>query len=69
MATEPCDGCGQKVTIAGGIANLWTFGGDETDGLALELADGAEFLLCYDCIEKLPDEATRGDVEALEDRT
>jgi hypothetical protein len=66
MATEPCDGCGRKVTIAGGIANLWTFGGDETDGLALELADGSEFLLCYDCIEKLPEEATSEDVAALE---
>ncbi|WP_255198275.1 DUF7561 family protein [Halorarius litoreus] len=66
MATEPCDGCGRRVTIAGGIANLWTFGGDQTDGLALELADGSEFLLCYDCIEKLPEEATGEDVAALE---
>ncbi|MFC7176547.1 DUF7561 family protein [Halosegnis marinus] len=65
MASEPCDGCGRKVTIAGGIANIWTFGGDETDGLALELADGTDHLLCYDCIERLPDEATAADVAAL----
>lgn len=68
MASEPCDGCGSKVTIAGGIANIWTFGGDETGGLALELADGTDHLLCYDCIGRLPDEATAADVAALSER-
>lgn len=65
MASEPCDGCGRTVRIAGGIANLWTFGGDEAGGLALELADGSEHLLCYDCIERLPEEAGAADVAAL----
>ncbi|WP_336000779.1 DUF7561 family protein [Halorientalis halophila] len=67
MAHEPCDGCGQRVEVAGGIADVWRFGGDRADGLALELSDGSEFLLCYDCIEKLPDDrdATAADVEAL----
>lgn len=70
MATEPCDGCGERVTIAGGIANLWSFGGDHSGGLTLELDDGSEFLLCYDCIERLPDNPTSADVTALgEDRT
>ncbi|WP_254823627.1 DUF7561 family protein [Haloglomus halophilum] len=74
MTREPCDGCGRSVQIAGGIANLWSFGGDRTEGLTLELADGSEFLLCYDCIERLPDDhdVTAEDVAALpshEDRT
>jgi len=67
MASEPCDGCGRSCKIAGGIANLWSFGGDRTEGLALELADGSEHFLCYDCIERLPDdhEPTAEDVAAL----
>jgi hypothetical protein len=66
MAKEPCEGCGQSVRIAGGIANLWSFEGDKTEGLTLELADGSEFFLCYDCIEKLPDNPSEADVRALE---
>jgi hypothetical protein len=67
MAHEPCDGCGRRVKIAGGIANFWSFSGDKTDGLTLELVDGSEFFLCYDCIERLPDdvEATAEHVDAL----
>lgn len=65
MATETCDGCGRSVSIAGGIANLWTFAGDETGGITLELADGSEHFLCYDCIERLPEEPTAEDVAAL----
>jgi hypothetical protein len=67
MAQEPCDGCGRSVSIAGGVANLWSFGGDRTEGLMLELADGSDHLLCYDCIERLPDdrEPTTDDVAAL----
>jgi len=66
MAKEPCEGCGQSVRIAGGIANLWSFEGDKTEGLTLKLADGSEFFLCYDCIEKLPDNPSEADVRALE---
>lgn len=65
MASEPCDACGRSVKIAGGIANLWTFGGDETGGLTLELADGSEHFLCYDCIEKLPEDPMSEDVAEL----
>ncbi len=65
MATEPCDGCGEDVTIAGGIANLWTLESDATGGLTLEFDDGTEAFLCYDCIERLPDDPTAADVEAL----
>ena len=56
MTTELCDGCGRSVSIAGGIANLWSFSGDETGGITLELSDGTEPFLCYDCIEQLPDD-------------
>ncbi|NUB90322.1 hypothetical protein HT576_04630 [Haloterrigena sp. SYSU A121-1] len=69
MARNTCDGCGRTVSVAGGIANLWTFGEDDgSDGTAmtLELADGSEHLLCYPCIEALPDEPTADDVERLE---
>jgi hypothetical protein len=53
------------VGIAGGIANLWTFGGDASEGLTLEFEDGSEHLLCYDCIERLPEDAGAANVAAL----
>ena len=65
MTNEPCDGCERAVRIAGGTANLWTFGGDASEGLALEFEDGSEHLLCYDCIERLPEDARAADVAAL----
>lgn len=65
VTTDPCDGCDREVRIAGGITNLWTMEGDSTGGLTLELADGSEFFLCFDCIENLPEEPTAGDVESL----
>ncbi|PSQ18289.1 hypothetical protein BRD00_05335 [Halobacteriales archaeon QS_8_69_26] len=67
MSTDPCDGCGRDVTIAGGIANLWTMEGTQTGGITLELSDGSEHFLCYTCIERLPDdrEPTAEDVAAL----
>ncbi|MFB6140095.1 MAG: hypothetical protein ABEJ26_06645 [Halosimplex sp.] len=67
MTTQPCDGCGEDVSIAGGIADIWTSGKTTTDGLTLELADGSEHFLCYDCIERLPDdsEPTTEDVADL----
>ncbi len=67
MASQPCDGCGDSVTIGGGIANIWTFNHEPTGGLELELADGSEHFLCYDCIDQLPDdrEVTNDDVLGL----
>lgn len=69
MGKAFCDGCGRKVTVAGGVANLWTFGerdGSDGTALTLDLEDGTTHLLCYPCIEKLPDNPTEDDVEALE---
>lgn len=66
MATEPCDGCGRAVPIAGGIANLWSFESDSSGGLSLELADGSDYFLCFSCIERLPDDPRAADVAALE---
>ncbi|KDE59370.1 hypothetical protein EL22_22675 [Halostagnicola sp. A56] len=69
MGTDSCDGCGRPVSVAGGVANIWTFGeNDGSDGTAmtLELADGSSHLLCYPCLEALPDEPTVEDVENLE---
>lgn len=70
MARQPCDGCGVSVTIAGGIANLWTLEKDTTRGIQLELADGSEHFLCFACIERLPDESepTAADVADLPPR-
>jgi len=66
MTSDPCDGCGADVHVAGGIAGMW----DEsaaTGGVTLELADGSEHFLCFDCVDRLPEdrEVTGADVRAL----
>jgi hypothetical protein len=68
MASQPCDACGDDVPIAGGIANIWTLEKRPTGGMTLELADGSEHFLCFDCMEELPDdrEPTAEDVAALD---
>jgi hypothetical protein len=63
-----CDGCGDEIRVAGGIANIWSTDGTSTTGMTLEFADGTEHLLCFDCIEGLPDEPTAADVAALDER-
>lgn len=68
MTTDPCDGCERDVHIAGGIENLWDFGGGRGEGMTLELDDGSEHFLCFECIESLPESATLEDVTALEPR-
>ena len=65
MASQPCDGCGESVRIAGGIANLWTLEKDTTGGLTLEFEDGSEHFLCFSCVEKLPDHPAAADVASL----
>lgn len=65
MARKDCEGCGDAVRIAGGIANLWQFGGDETGGLVMEFTDGSEHFLCYSCIDGLPEDPVAEDVDAL----
>ncbi len=71
MANKPCDGCGKRVNIGGGIADLWSLDPKPTGGIALELVDGSEHFLCHDCIDRLPDdrEVIAGDVEALPSET
>jgi hypothetical protein len=71
MARKACDGCGTQVSIAGGIANLWTLEKDTTGGIELELADGTDHFLCFACIDRLPDdrEVTAGDVADLDETT
>ncbi|MFU8869289.1 hypothetical protein [Natronococcus sp.] len=69
MARDTCDGCGRTVTVAGGIANLWTFGEDDGSrgsAMTLEFENGSDHLLCYPCIAALPDEPTDADVARLE---
>jgi len=67
MATQRCDACGDRVKIAGGIANLWTFEADRTGGIELVLADDSEHFLCFACMDRLPDdrEVTAEDVADL----
>ncbi|WP_435123838.1 DUF7561 family protein [Halobaculum sp. D14] len=69
MAKRRCDGCGQRVRVGGGIGDLWSFESGSTRGLTLELRDGAERFLCYDCIDRLPDDepVTADHVDALGD--
>ncbi|MFC6725717.1 hypothetical protein ACFQE1_15345 [Halobium palmae] len=67
MASEPCDGCGRKVRIAGGIGDFWSLPTESTGGIELELADGSDHFLCFDCLSRLPEDrvATGDDVRAL----
>jgi len=67
MSTEPCDACGDCVPVGGGVDDLWSFADVSEGGLRLELADGTDWFLCFDCIDDLPDETevTAEDVEAL----
>lgn len=69
MTTDPCDGCGREVRIAGGIGDMWSADQSATGGMTLELADGTEHFLCSACIEALPDdrEVRAADVAALEE--
>ena len=71
MATESCDVCERSVQIAGGIGDLWNFAFESTQGMTLELVDGSEFFLCFECVESLPEdtEPTAEDVAALQKRT
>ncbi|SDX76631.1 DUF7561 family protein [Halobellus clavatus] len=67
MTSEPCEACGRSVRIAGGIGDFWSFETDATGGMTLELADGGEYFLCLDCIDRLPEDrdVTSDDVESL----
>jgi hypothetical protein len=67
MGKDICDGCGETVHIGGGIGNFWSQNSRQTEGMTLELADGTEHFLCYDCMDRLPDDrdVTADDVNAL----
>ncbi|QCJ46900.1 MULTISPECIES: DUF7561 family protein [Haloprofundus] len=67
MAKARCDGCDLKIRISGGIGDFWSFDYGPSGGMALELADGTDCLLCFDCIEQLPEDrdVTAADVKAL----
>lgn len=67
MSNQRCDGCGKRVRIGGGIGDFWSFERGSTGGMELDLADGSEWFLCFECIERLPDdrEVTAADVDAL----
>lgn len=67
MASDPCDACGEDVRIGGGISGLWSSDPQGTGGMTLELADGSEHFLCFDCIDRLPETPDRSDVESLTD--
>jgi hypothetical protein len=67
MSTQRCGGCGATVRIGGGLGDFWSFERGSTGGLDLELADGTELFLCFECIDRLPEDrdVTAADVEAL----
>lgn len=67
MASDSCDGCGADVTIGGGISGFWSSTPRRTGGMTLELTDGTEHFLCFQCIEQLPDDPSEADVRALPD--
>lgn len=64
MAKEPCDACGVPVTIAGGISGLWS-ASEGTGGMTLAFDDGTEYFLCFDCIERFPEDPDQDDVASL----
>ena len=67
MAKQTCDGCDARVSVGGGAETLWT-SGESPGGISLTLADGSDHFLCFDCVERLPDDrdATAADVAGLE---
>jgi hypothetical protein len=67
MTTQPCDACGEAIRIAGGIGDFWSQAGGSSGGMNLELADGTEHFLCFDCVDALPEDrhVTAADVRAL----
>jgi len=67
MTTRRCDGCGDRVRIAGGIGDFWSFERGSTGGIELELADGSEHFVCLSCIDRLPEDrdVTADDIAAL----
>lgn len=71
MASESCDICQKDVRIAGGIGDFWNFSFESTQGLTLELTDGSEHFLCFECMERLPEdhEPTAEDVTQLDANT
>ena len=66
MAKRTCDGCDRRVPVGGGAETLWTTG-EAPGGLSLTLAAGSDHFLCFDCVERLPEDrnATAADVAAL----
>lgn len=69
MSKESCEACGRAVTIAGGVANLWDLDAGHGGGMTLELDDGTERFLCFECLDTLPESATTADVDALDSRS
>ena len=65
MAREACEACGDSVSIAGGIAEIWTLSHQPSGGMTLEFDDGTVAFLCFDCIEQLPESPTAEDLAAL----
>lgn len=68
MGSERCDACKRSVSIGGGIAGIWNVDPTPTDGMTISFDEGDEYFLCFDCLEDLPEDATRADVVALIDR-
>lgn len=65
MKGNRCDGCGTDVPVAGGIAGIWGSAQTHTGGLTLEFDDGFSCFLCFTCLNELPDDPTKFDVQSL----
>lgn len=51
MTSGPCGAREKGVRIAGNIGDLWSFLTSSSSGVTLELVDGFEHFLCFDCVE------------------
>lgn len=67
MGSDPCDACGERVSIGGGISGLWSSDPEGTGGMTLAFDDGTEQFLCFACIDSLPEDPTAADVGELVD--
>ena len=65
MGRDACEGCGERVRIAGGIAAIWSHTPEHTGGMTLECSDGTEAFLCFSCLERLPPDPIESDITAL----
>ena len=65
MGADTCAACEEPVHIGGGIAGIWSFEQEPTGGMTLTFDDGTAYFVCFPCLDSLPDDPTRADLESI----